>query len=151
MSLLKNGLDKSCLKLYFSVDSSIKNFITNCRFNSLIIVMEDKTMPQNDSQQSIVSEVLLSKFKSLMKECLNHAEEFLDEKKYKLFKSYIMYSAYHNFRSTAQELVSLNILSKNTCDCRIETKKDRQDKNCVCRGTEFVETKDFIKFSKKTI
>lgn len=108
-------------------------------------------MMENDDQQSIVSEVLLSKFKSFMKECLNHAEGVLDDKKYKLFKSYIMYSAYHNFRSAAQELVNFNILVKHVCSCKIETKKDRQDRNCICRGTEFVETDAFIKFSKKII
>ncbi len=98
-----------------------------------------------NNKKPILSEILLSRFKSLMKECLNHAEEVLDEKKYKLFKSYVMYSTYHNFREAANDLVNRSILEKGSCSCKIETKNEHQNKDCKCRGTEFTETDKFIK------
>lgn len=94
-------------------------------------------------------ELILNKFKTVMKEVLTQGEALLDSpEKYRSFKSYIMYSTYHNFRSLCAEFAGLNLLEKNHCSCQIETKRDHQDKTCVCLGTEFIENEKFIDFRK---
>lgn len=96
-----------------------------------------------------LNELILNKFKTVMKEALTQGEALLDNSdKYKSFKSYIMYSTYYNFRSLCAEFVDLKLLEKNHCPCQIETKKENQNKDCSCAGTEFVESKKFINFRK---
>ena len=93
---------------------------------------------------------LLFRFKAMMKETLTNGEKMLaQEKYYKLFKSYTMYSTYYNFRCMADEMVAMGLLVKSTCDCKLEKKREEQVKDCPCGNTEYLETEEASKLPHK--
>ena len=90
--------------------------------------------------------ILLFRFKAMMKESLTNGEKMISqERDYKLFKSYVMYSTYYNFRCMADELVRMGLLVKSTCDCKLEKKREEQVKDCPCGNTEYLETEEASK------
>ena len=106
-------------------------------------------MSETNNGSKSVSSTVLFKMKSLMKEVLNHGKEFLEDTRYKLFKSYIMYSTYYNYRTLADKLVEIGVLEKNNCSCRLEKRKEEQSKTCRCENTEYVESELFKQFKQE--